>query len=695
MDHHDVSSDAIGTETPLAGVQVAVDAPIKDKLTYLQNDEFQVKRGQIVNVNLGKRNVKAVVIQTLDDVRTETQKNNKKFNLKKIVSIDEELPELKDPFLKWIEWVSNYYAYPLGQVAQLCFPPLRKAKQVRASKRPSVVPTVAKRSEHDLTEEQKNCLDAIKKHSDFSVHLVHGVTGSGKTEIYLNLFEKNLLEGKKGLFLVPEISLTPQLVHRFAERFGDQIAVLHSQLTDRERTNQWWDMITGDKKILVGARSALFCPVEDVGLIVIDEEHEASYKQDEKLKYNGRDAAIMLAKYLNCPIVLGSATPSLETWKNAQDKKFHLHQLKSRVENRPLPEIKIVDMRLEKDLEKKSIEKPFWLSQQLYNEIKIKLENKEQTALLLNRRGMANLVFCPSCGYTAECPNCDISLTLHAQSHLVCHYCDYHENFKVKCTDCKEGEFIPMGLGTEKVEEDLKKLFPEAQIARADRDEINSRLELEELIQKMETSEIDILIGTQMIAKGLDFPNLKLVGLLLADVGFNLPDFRSSERSFQLITQMSGRSGRHTKIDESPGQVFIQTYNTSHDSLEFVQKHDFEGFAKNELNHRQQLNYPPFHKMAAIKIQSLSLDKVKQTCSMLAQRAHIAKEKYQTYKDIEVLGPAQAPMAKLRNQFRYHLILKHSQAHLLNQFLTVILADESWIPSQVKVVVDIDPMNLL
>lgn len=676
-------------------VQVAVDAPIKEKLTYLQNESSPVHRGQIVNVSLGKRNVKGLVISDIADADFEKKFDSKKYQLKKITSLDDEFPTLKDPFLKWLEWLANYYVYPLGQAAQLCFPPLSKSKVERVSKRSPVIPLIEKKLEHQLTDEQKNCLTDIKKFNDFSVHLVHGVTGSGKTEIYLNLFEKTLLEGKKGLFLVPEISLTPQLVHRFAERFGDQIAVLHSQLTARERTNQWWNMVSGDKKILIGARSALFCPIENLGLIVVDEEHEASYKQDEKLKYNGRDSAIMLGKFLNCPVILGSATPSLESWKNALDKKFHLHQLKKRVENRPLPDIEIVDMRLEKDLEKKSAEKPFWLSQQLYNEMKIKLEQKEQIALLLNRRGLAHLVFCPDCGHTAECPNCDISLTLHAKSHLICHYCDYHENFKVKCSDCKQGEYIPMGLGTERVEEDLKKLFPTANISRADRDEINTRQELEELIEKMEKSEIDILIGTQMIAKGLDFPNLKLVGLILADIGFNLPDFRSSERSFQLMTQMSGRSGRHTKLNQSPGKVLIQTYNTSHESLVYTQNHDYEGFAKNELSCRSQLNYPPYHKMAAIRVQSLSLDKVKTTCHAMSQRARVCKDKFAIYNDIEILGPAQAPMAKLRNQFRYHLIFKHVNSQLLNQFVTLILSDESWIPSQVKVLVDIDPMNLL
>lgn len=676
-------------------VQVAVDAPIKSLLTYLQNENFKVARGDLITVPLGKRQVQGVVVSTNQATDEKKSAGEKTYQLKHILSVDQEWPKLNDSFLKWLEWLANYYAYPLGQVAQLCFPPLKKSAKERASKRSAVIPTVEKRGEHPPTDEQKNCISAIEKFADFSVHLVHGVTGSGKTEIYLKLFEKVLSENKRGIFLVPEISLTPQLVQRFAERFGNQIAVLHSQLTDRERTNQWWEIIAGDKKILIGARSALFCPIDNIGLIVVDEEHEASYKQDEKLKYNGRDSAIMLGKFMNCPVVLGSATPSLESWKNVLDKKFHLHQLKSRVQNRPLPQIQVVDMRLEKDLQKKSIEKPFWLSQQLYNEMKVKLELKEQVALLLNRRGMAHMVLCAGCGFTQECPNCDISLTLHAQSHLICHYCDYHENFKIKCSACKVGELSPMGLGTERVEEDLKKLFPEARVARADRDEINSRAELEELIEKMEKSEIDILIGTQMIAKGLDFPNLKLVGLLLADIGFNLPDFRSSERSFQLITQMSGRSGRHTKLNENPGLVTIQTYNTTHDSLVFAQNHDYEGFVKNELNNRQQLNYPPFHKMTAIRVQSLSLDKVKSTCHAMSQRAHAAREKFSAYSEIEILGPAQAPLAKLRNQFRYHLIFKHAQSQLLNQFVALIIGDESWIESQVKVVVDIDPMNLL
>lgn len=682
-----------------AYVAVAVDAPLFDNLTYQQNENFNVKRGDVVNVSLGKRITSGVVVNILSaDLSAKQGIENggeKSFVVKSLHSLNTNLPAFAEAHLKWLEWISDYYIHPLGQVARLCFPPLEKTKQIRKSSRPQVVPKVQKKPGHQLNSMQQLCVEGIYKNKGFSTHLLHGVTGSGKTEIYLELFEKTILEGKRGLFLLPEISLTPQLIHRFSERFGEQIAVIHSQLTDRERTTQWWDMVEGRKNILIGARSALFCPINNLGLIVVDEEHEASFKQDEMLKYNGRDCAIMLGFFNNCTVILGSATPSLDSWKNAYDKKFILHQIKNRVENRPLPDIQVVDMRLEKDLEKKTPEKPHWLSQNLYNEMKVALAKGHQVALLLNRRGIAQTVFCPDCGHTAECPNCDISLSLHANTHLVCHYCDYHQNFKIKCPDCQGGELVNLGLGTEKVEEDLKILFSDQNIARADRDEITSRTDMEELIKKMETCEINILIGTQMIAKGLDFPNLKLVGLLLADISFNLPDFRAAEKSFQLMTQMSGRSGRHVKGDESPGKVIIQTYNPEHESIKFSKNHDYEGFAESELNHRKQLNYPPFHKLTALRIQSADLDNVKNTASQLAQRAQALKEKFILFKDIEVLGPAAAPIAKLRNQFRYHLLLKSAQPKILNQFVRKLIGNTKWIAKRTKIIVDIDPLNLL
>jgi primosomal protein N' (replication factor Y) (superfamily II helicase) len=305
------------------------------------------------------------------------------------------------------------------------------------------------------------------------------------------------------------------------------------------------------------------------------------------------------------------------------------------------------------------------------------------------------MVVCQACGHTRECPNCDISLTLHAHSHLICHYCDYHENFKNKCVDCKEGEVVAVGLGTELLETDLIRLFPDKKIARADRDEISTRSDLEELIIEMESGTIDILVGTQMIAKGLDFPKLKLVGLVLADVGFNLPDFRATERSFQLMTQMSGRSGRHVKEGESPGKVILQTYNTEHDSIRFACRHDFEGFANHELEIRSQLNYPPLGRLVSFRIQGSRLQRVEEAARLLARRAQALKAQFQQYQNIEILGPAEAPLSKLRGQFRFHLLIKSPQASVANPFSKQLLGDQEWVPNGVRILIDIDPMSLL
>lgn len=675
--------------------QIAVEAPISESLTYGDfklppEQQSLLGRGQLVNVPLGNRLTKGVVLNEV------FEKPN--FEIKSIASVDLEFSALPSAHVKWLEWLSRYYLHPVGQVFASSFPPLRKQLKERKSSRPPAVALQEFEAKPILTAEQAKCIEDISKFKKFSSHLLFGVTGSGKTEVYLRLLEEVLESGKSGLVLVPEISLTPQLVQRFAKRFGDKIAALHSQLTDRERTNQWWEIVDGKKSILIGARSALFCPIPNPGLIIVDEEHEPSFKQEEKLKYHGRDAAVMLAHYYDCPIVLGSATPSLETWKNTQEGKYHLHRLNNRVENRALPEIEVIDLRADvsEDVEKKKSTLPFWLTPRLHELIEQTLANKEQVALFLNRRGIAQTVVCPACGFTVECPNCDINLTLHGKSHLVCHYCDYHENLKFKCPDCKEGHLETIGLGTELIESDLREIYPDKNIARADRDEIQNRADLELLISDMESGKTDILVGTQMIAKGLDFPKLKLVGLVLADVGFNLPDFRSTERSFQLITQMSGRSGRHVKPGESAGKVVIQSFNCEHESILFSKTHDFEGFAKNELNNRQALNYPPLGRLASLRIQGTNLSRVEQAARDLAVRANMVKDRYpQQYASIEILGPAEAPLAKIRNQFRYHLLLKSSSHQSMNNFIKQILGDEQWLPSAVRILVDIDPMNLL
>lgn len=665
--------------------RVAVDAPLQEALTYLPPESHpSLKRGDSVTVPLGRRTVKGLIVD---------QTNEKgPFELKQIKEILDQRPRLNEPFLRWIEWLSDYYMHPMGQVAASAFPPLKKGGKAR--KKNPLVPEVSFTPPPRLMPEQEKCFRTLAAQDGFHVNLLHGVTGSGKTEVYLHLLDEVLKRGQKGIVLVPEISLTPQLLQRFAARFQNQVAVIHSHLTEREKTNQWWEMIDGNKKILIGARSALFCPIKNLGVIIIDEEHEPSFKQDEKLRYHARDAAIMLAKFHNCPIVLGSATPSLESWNNALQGKYHLHQMQNRVADRKMPEIAVVDMREARDARKDQQEShlPFWISQTLYNRISETLDRKEQVALFLNRRGVAQLAVCPACGFIYECPNCAISLTLHGNNHLVCHYCDYADSLKDRCPQCPDGEVRPLGLGTELLEQDMARMFPEARIARADRDEISSREDLEDLIADVEERRLDVLIGTQMIAKGLDFPGLTLVGLVMADVGFNMPDFRSSERSFQLLTQMAGRSGRHS---ENPGQVVIQTYNPSHLSILYTRKNDYEGFSQAELEFRRELHYPPFGRLAMIKVQGIHFEKAQRAADILGHRAMSLKKLHQAYEQVVVLGPCQSPIAKLRNKYRHQLLLKGSTPQILKSFCKQLLGDLKWTPPGTKVQIDIDPMNML
>lgn len=668
--------------------RIAVDVPLLEPLTYRAPAEFPLSRGQRVHIPLGKR-------KTLGVLLGKTTENAGSHELKSVIGLDEEYPPLPEAFLLWLEWLSDYYLHPVGRVCELAYPPLRKTSRTRGSRKESPLPRVELKPKHQLNPEQQKAFIDIAAHPGFGAHLLFGVTGSGKTEVYLELLEKVLNEGQCGLFLLPEISLTPQLLRRFTERFGEQVAVIHSQLTDRERTEQWWSIQNGEKKILVGARSAIFCPIPNLGLVVVDEEHEPSFKQEEKLKYHARDAAIMLAKFHNCSVVLGSATPSLETWKNAREGKYSLHMLKSRVGDQPLPHVKVIDLRTDDAKSPPKEGLPFWMTPALRDSLVSVLEKKQQAALFLNRRGFSPVVICQECGTTRTCPNCDINLTLHGRTHLVCHYCNYEEAFNDQCAKCP-GEVVPLGLGTEQVEEDLKRFFPEARVARADRDEIQSREDFETLIRDMEGRNIDILVGTQMIAKGLDFPGLKFAGLLLADVGFNLPDFRATERSFQLLTQMAGRAGRHGATVEDPGQVLIQTYNPEHLSLLHAPSGDFVGFAEQELRHREALGYPPFGRLAVIRIQSLHQDRSWTAGERIRKWIQDALNQRQIEKGlVEVLGPAEAPLARIRRQYRVHLLLKSRNSKVLRWLCENILAAQKSLPPGVKIAVDIDPLQLL
>ncbi|NQZ00881.1 MAG: primosomal protein N' [Bdellovibrionales bacterium] len=666
---------------------IAVDAPLQQALTY-KSTESVAHRGASVTVPLGRRKARGVVLGPVENHQSE-------FELKFIEAVDDERPKLPDEFMKWLEWLASYYLYPVGQVFSGAFPPL--AKHSRIKKTRQVVPQLPFSQPPELTDEQKNALNQIQQYDGFQAHLVHGVTGSGKTEIYMHAIAEALKTGKTALVLVPEISLTPQLVQRFAARFPDQVSVIHSHLTEREKTNQWWNVVDQKTPILIGARSALFCPIENLGIVVVDEEHEPSFKQDEKLKYHARDAAIVRAKLANCPILLGSATPSLESWHNAQIGKYNLISLKSRVANRKLPQVVTVDLKEKKDQAKAEEheiqDRPFWLTEELETSLVATMKKGEQAAVFLNRRGVAQMAVCKSCGHTYECPNCAISLTLHGASHMVCHYCDYSEPLTDKCPACESSDIETIGLGTEQIENDLAKMFPFKVVARADRDEITKRSDLEALIEDMEKGDIDILVGTQMIAKGLDFPKLTLVGLALADIGMNLPDFRAAERSFQLLTQVAGRAGRH---QEDGGQVVIQTFNPEHVGLKASITADYEGFAKLELEERQALNYPPFGKLALVKLQAKSMNKAEKLAEIVKRRAQQLKDKDEKYQSIQILGPCPAPLVKIRNTYRYQMLLKAAVDGKLHAFCFQFLGDpKKWAPSGTKVQIDIDPLSML
>ena len=673
--------------------KVAVEAPLPAALTYRMPAELladpRIKRGQSVTVPLGKRKVSGLLLGPSKEEAGE-------FKLKDVVSIVEDRPHLPEPFLQWLEWLARYYCHPMGLVTEMAFPPLSRAAKERKSRKAPVAPEQEQDIAPELTQEQDAVIRAVQSEEGFGVHLVHGVTGSGKTEIYMRLLEAVVREGKQGIVLVPEISLTPQLIDRFTKRLGNAVAVIHSHLTPREKTNQWWAMLEGKKQILIGARSALFCPLPNLGMIVVDEEHESSFKQDEKLKYHARDAAVMLGKFSDCPVILGSATPSLESWQNTKSGRYKLHQLKLRVADRKLPAIDVIDLREVRDVRRQAggvSDLPFWMTKQLHEAIYETLERREQAALFLNRRGVAQAVVCPDCGHVPECPNCAVKLTLHGKSHLLCHYCDYHLTMTEHCTECPDGEPKPIGLGTEMIENDLARIFPGARIARMDRDEISTREDLERAIKSVEEREVDILVGTQMIAKGLDFPGLTLVGLVLADVAFNLPDFRASERSFQLLTQVAGRSGRH--LDEGAGRVIIQTYNPDHPSIQYTCAHDYEGFAQFETGFREMLGYPPFGRLASFRVQGLDLDKVKGVAKALRARAEALQPRSVHFAKIEILGPAQAPLAKLRNQHRWQLLVKGPDPASLGAFCRALNERLDWLPPAVKVSLDIDAVHLL
>jgi primosomal protein N' (replication factor Y) len=675
--------------------------------TYAVKDDLQskIKKGIRVTVHFGSRKLEGFVIGINNGT------NNKQYDLKEVIDVVDDHPVLNDELLELGDYMSNLYLAPLIHCYQTMLPVALKAKGntkinikeekfIYLNKSEEEIKEYIKKNKsilqndilqniltlkkvkknsinnqgvlktlinkellkeekeetyrlksnnignfdiHKLTNDQKNVVRDFLN-SDKDVHLLHGVTGSGKTEVYMNIIDTMLEHGKKAIVLVPEIALTAQLVERFQNHFGTSVAILHSRLSDGEKYDEWRKIEREEVSIVIGARSAIFAPLSNIGVIIIDEEHEATYKQENSPRYSTIDIAIWRAKKHGAKVLLGSATPSLESYARAKKGYYGLLELKNRINGKELPKITVVDMQ-------NSIKKGYRLiSLELIQKIKDRLEKKEQIMILLNRRGYSNYLTCSNCGYTYKCPHCDITMTYHKTSdNLRCHYCGYADKRGSECPECHSKDLKDFGVGTEKIEEELKNIFEGIRIIRMDLDTTSNKGSHGRIIKDFIDHKYDLLLGTQMIAKGLDFPKVTLVGVINADMGLNIPDFRSSERTFELLSQVAGRSVRK----DIEGEVILQTFNTDHYVIEMTKKHDYIGFYNNEMNIRRKLFYPPFCHIAMIRILSkdyeYGFDISKKIGNYL--RKNLPNN--------AVLGPTMASVFRVSNVYRFNCFIKY------------------------------------
>ncbi|MBI5085940.1 MAG: primosomal protein N' [Acidobacteria bacterium] len=542
------------------------------------------------------------------------------------------------------------------------------------------------RPRHELNPAQRAAFDEIRTALEarrYQTFLLHGVTGSGKTEVYLSAIEAVLEMGRGALLLVPEIALTPAMAGQFHARFGNRVAILHSAFNDSERAGQWRRLQSGQAMVGVGTRSAVFAPVANLGLIIVDEEHDGSYKQEETPRYNGRDVAIVRARGAGAVAVLGSATPSLESRYNVERGKSRLLELPARIAERPMPAVEIIDMR-EEFLETR---RNALFSRKMVEAVSSKVAGGEQTILLMNRRGFSSSVACRSCGERVQCVNCAVALTFHRRDNrLLCHYCNYAARVPETCTQCGSDHIYFLGSGSEKVEEELHRSFAKARVARLDRDTVSGKHRYEEILGGFREGNYDILVGTQMIAKGHDIPNVTLVGVVSADIGLGMPDFRAAERTFQLLTQVAGRAGRH----HLPGTVLIQTINPDHYAVRCASEQDYAKFYEKELQFRRLMRYPPFCAMANVLVRA---EKQEDALRMSGEVAHLLADPGEGMK---VMGPAEAPVPRMKNEFRYQTLLKAVSRPKLNATLKRLrqhAIDSKW--TATALVIDVDPLSLL
>ncbi len=656
-----------------------------EAFTYLVPEEIKskIKIGSRVLAPFKKQKKVGIIQSTPKSFATGQagQRTNnaglKGIKLKAIESVLDDEPLVSENLLKLIQWVGQYYISTSGLALKNAVPSGIFKGRKSGKSRITYDTDIKAAKDLNLTAEQKKALSEIEKEQS-GVFFVHGVTGSGKTEIYLRAI-KSLPKDREAIVLVPEIAITAQMIDRFRSHFKDKVAFFHSGISEGERISQWRKMRNGEVKVALGVRSAVFAPFKKLGLIVIDEEQEASYKQFEGLRYSARDVALARAQLESIKIILGSATPSIETFYNAKSGKFKYLELKHRINRKPLPHVEIIDMT-------KEDKKTQSFSNKLLNTIKDNVSKGHQSLIMLNRRGYSPFLLCADCGYSYKCPACSITLTYHKDTKtLNCHYCGSYLKPQDFCPECRGTRTKYIGIGTQRIEEELRTLVPALSLTRMDRDTTKRKLSHYRIIKDMEEKKIEVLLGTQMVAKGHDFPDVTLSAIVSADIALNLPDFRSAERAFQLFTQLAGRAGR----GDVSGKVYIQTYEPEHYVFDYVQSHDYKRFYQREVELRKELSYPPFSKLIRIILSFKTRDTAKKIIKDIS-----GKIKSSEIPGLEVLGPAPAPVEKIRNLWRWHLILKGGNAKALRTAARGILSKIKDVENM-KIEVDVDPVNLL
>lgn len=676
---------AEGTDrVSLKGENLQPDLLTKTRKSTVKNFESQI--GKRAEVKFGNRRLTGIIVKLFDELPKDLPYDASK--IRPIIRVLDEEPLLTSELINLGIWMSNYYLTPIGEILNSMIP---SGKRETSSQDFSFTDEFPEQKIVTLSDEQKKAIESITSSNNETVkfHYLYGTTGSGKTEVFLQVAENILKKGKGIIYLVPEIGLTPQVIEAVTMRFGSTVAVLHSGLTPSQKLTEWNRILHKEARIVIGARSAVFAPVPQLGLIIIDEEHDGSYKSNNTPRYHARQIAMYRCSKLAIPLLMGSATPSVESWNSISNGQFECHKLTKRLAGGAPPKIKIIDL-------SKQPSSGQSISQELFEAIDKAVAKKRQAILFLNRRGFNHFFRCSYCGYELKCKNCSVPLTYHKSiNRLKCHYCGWSLEAPNSCPQCGSFDVGYSGFGTEFIEAEVKAKFPNARVVRVDTDSLTKKGELQEKLDAFKKGEYDIMLGTQMIAKGLNFPNLKVVGIVLADTGLHLPDFRASEKTFALITQVAGRAGRFFP----DGEVYVQTYNPGAESIYYACNSKVNEFYSSEISTRKLLEFPPFSRLVRLVFRSPNLEDAKSTAhnakQILEKQLSELKKKFSSLSaDVEILGESECPINKIAANYRYQIILKSKNINIL-QRMTDHLINDFTHPSNVYIETDIDPVNLL